>query len=449
MSSLRQRLLSSLWLTLALVGSLCAAFTYFRTQDEINSLLDYQMQQVATFVGAHSFSDAQAARLSPLPAGDRDDEDGYSVSVRDADGRQLYASGRDMTKAPADGLGFRTIKVGEDSYRVFVAKSGTKRITVGQQIQLRQETATAAALIALLPVLVLIPLLGVVISLVIRRQLRPLHEIAREVAGRASRGLEPLPVAGLPTEIRPLIDELNHLLARLRTASEHEQRFIADAAHALRTPLAALQLQADVLDGSTDATERAARTAELRSGIRRVVRLSNHLLHLVRAEPAGGPIVSQIAIDHAMTEAYELYAPIAQARGLRLDLSVECQANVPGDARHLAQIIGNLLDNALRHTPTGGTVNVRVDCDPIDLCISVIDEGPGLPESELDKVFARFYRAPGDVTEGSGLGLAVVRNIVGRLGGRTTLENRVDRHGLIARAWLPLVGTSAPTLNRP
>lgn len=441
MSSLRRGLLTSLWVTLTLVGSVCTAFTYFATQNETNSLLDYQMEQVATFIGAKSFSGTPRARSSPLPNSDHDVEDGYIVSVRDADGSQIYSSGREITAMPLDQLGFRDVKLGVDDYRVFVAQSGPLRIAVAQQVELRQEAATGAALIALLPVVVLIPILGLVISLVIRRQLRPLQAVAREVAGRAPRALDPLPVAGLPAEILPLVDEMNRLLQRLRVASEHEQRFITDAAHALRTPLAALQLQADVIDGSADNAERASRTADLRAGIRRAVRLCNHLLQLVRSESATGPIASTIAIDVAMNEACELYVPIAQARGFQLHYSAESGAMVPGDARHFAQIAGNLLDNALRHTPAGGTVEARVFREGDSACITVVDEGSGLPEGELETVFQRFYRAPGDATEGSGLGLAVVRGIAERLGGGASLANRTDRSGLIAQVWLPLADT--------
>ena len=441
MTSLRRRLLVSLWLTLTLVGSVCAAFTYFATQNETNSLLDYQMEQVATFIGAQSFSGAPAVRSTPLPNSDHDVEDGYMVSVRDADGRQIYSSGREITAMPMDQIGFRDVKLGADDYRAFVAQSGPLRVAVAQPMELRQEAATGAVLIALLPVVMLIPILGLVISLVIRRQLQPLRAMAREVAERAPRALDPLPVAGLPAEILPLVDEMNRLLQRLRVASEHEQRFIADAAHALRTPLAALQLQADVIDGSADNVERATRTVELRAGIRRAVRLCNHLLQLVRSEPATGPIASTIAIDVAMTEAYELYAPIAQARGLQLRYSAESGTIVPGDARHLAQIAGNLLDNALRHTPADGTVEARVFREGTSACITVVDEGPGLPEAELENVFQRFYRAPGDITEGSGLGLAVVCGIAELLGGGASLANRADRSGLIAHVWLPLVDT--------
>ncbi len=438
MTSLRRRLLSALWIALLLVGASSAAATFFMTRDETNSLLDYQMEQIATFIGAQSFAGAARPGILPRLDIDRDDEGAYTVSVRDAAGRLQYSSGPDLDLAPPDWLGLRTIRVGSADYRVLSAESGTARITVAQQMELRRETAAGAALMALVPVAILIPVLGLLISFIIRRQLQPLTAAARDVARRPPLALDPLPVAGLPPEVSPLIQEINRLLLRLRAASEHEQRFIADAAHALRTPLAALQLQADVVDGAKDAAERAARTADLRMGIRRTVRLANHLLLLARNDKIAGPVDGEIALDVAVRETCDLYAPIAAARGVRLQVGTAPGSVVPGDARHVAQLAGSLLDNAIRHTPPGGQVMASVTADAGNACIEVVDEGPGLPEAELEKVFERFYRVKGDATEGSGLGLAMVREIAVRLGGRASLANRKDRSGLVARVCLPL-----------
>lgn len=439
MSSLRRHLLISLWLTLALVGAGSAVVTFLLTQQEFNELLDYQIEQISTFVGARAFVAESSTRITPRLKLDRDVEDAYMVSVRDAADNPIYDSGPELKGLSVKWVGMRTVTLGPNDYRVLSTLSGTRRIVVAQQMEVRREAAVGAALSALLPVVILLPMLGLVISFVIRRQLQPLSTTALEVARRPPLALDPLPVVGLPEEVLPMVNEINRLLARLHAASEHEQRFIADAAHALRTPLAALQLQADVLDGSQDATKRANRIAELRAGIRRAVRLANHLLLLARHVPASGPIVSQIDLVLAITEAYELYAPIAAARGVQMHLHAPAGAIVCGDAGQIAQLAGNLLDNAVRQTQAGGCVVISVRAVESDACLAIIDEGPGLPETELAKVFERFYREPGDATEGSGLGLAVVRGIVERIDGRVLLKNRTDRSGLIARVWLPCV----------
>jgi two-component system, OmpR family, sensor kinase len=442
--SLRRRLLVSLWLTLALVGLSSAVVTYLVTRQETNSLLDYQMEEIATYIGAQPFSGSVEPAVTARADFKGDIDDAFFVSVRDAAGRVLYASRPGLETLPPDLPGFHTVTLGRTDYRVFSARSGEALIAVAQKMELRREAAAGAALAALLPVVMLIPILGLVITLVLRRQLRPLDEAAREVAGRPPLALEPLPIARLPAEVVPLVDEINRLLARLTAASEREQRFIVDAAHALRTPLAALQLQADVLESSADPTTRATRVAELRAGIRRTVRLSNHLLQLAHEDGVMGPDGSRFSLDAALTDAFELYAPIAAARGVRLHIDAVSGAVVPGTARHVAQLAGSLIDNAVRHTPSGGSVAIRATIEADRACIAVVDEGPGLPEAELARVFERFYRIPGDATEGSGLGLALVRDIATSLGGGVTLENRKDRSGLRARVWLPL-DTAAPS----
>ncbi len=437
MTSLRRRLIVSLWLVLLIVGAVSAAISYCQTRRETNGMLDYQMEQVAIFLGGRAFGGPSSQPVMPRLHSDHDIEEDYIVDVRDASGQVLYATPSDIRIPPLSWLGFRVVKLGGIDYRVLSAELGAQRIAVAQQMELRRETAAAAAFAALLPVGLLIPVLGLVIAVVIRRQLQPLSEMARAVAARPPVALDPLPLSDLPTEVRPLIEEINRLLDRVAVASEHERQFISDAAHALRTPLAALQLQADVLDGSQDVTERAARLTELRDGIRRAVRLSQHLLTLARCEAPRGSRPGSAPVDPAIAEAFQVYGPIAAARAVHLQQAAPCDVEVASDPRDLGQIIGNLLDNALRYTAAGGRVTVSATPEAGGVRIEIADEGPGLPEAELENVFHRFYRSPGDATEGSGLGLAVVRGIVQRLGGRVQLANRTDRSGLTAQLWLP------------
>ena len=161
---------------------------------------------------------------------------------------------------------------------------------------------------------------------------------------------------------------------------EREQRFVVDAAHASRTPLTALQLQADVLDGSDDPAERAARLAELRAGIQRAVQLSNQLLSLARSESTAGKATAVTDLDVALCDVTALYRPAASARGIDLRLDTHCAATVDSDPRRIILICGDLLDNALRYTPRGGRVDLRGTRNGTAACIEVCDEGPGLAE---------------------------------------------------------------------
>lgn len=436
MNSLRRRLTASLWLGLAAVGMVCAGLVYWHTSTTEDERLDFQMQQIERIVAAESNSAALLAVISSLLDLDRDGDEDFVVTVRDTSARVLFASRPDAPFPPIDWAGFRTVDFHDGRYRILSDQSDSRRIVIGQEIENRRDKSIAAAWTSLLPVLVLIPVVGLLIALVIRNLLQPLRATANEISARLPTVLDPLPVSDLPSEVKPLVEAINSLLSRLRGAVQREQLFLADAAHALRTPLTALQLQSDVLEGSRDPGESAIRHLELRAGIRRAVRLAEHLLILARNEP-GDPLGGHTGLDALLREAYDLYRPIAAAKQISIEHDLRSNLIVPGDARQLMLVATNLLDNAVRHTPRGGRVVIRAVPDQAGARVEVLDEGPGLPQLELEKVFERFYRVPGDATEGSGLGLAVVRDVMERLGGHIELQNRADHAGLVARVWLP------------
>jgi two-component system OmpR family sensor kinase len=253
----------------------------------------------------------------------------------------------------------------------------------------------------------------------------------------------------MPAEVRPLVGEINRLLHRLSTAVEREQRFVTDAAHALRTPLTALQLQAEILEGGSSPEERAARLSELRAGIRRVIRLSEQLLSLARSQSETGPITATTELDPTLEEVAAFYAASASAKQIDLVVEASSSARVYGNALRLTLIFGNLLDNSLRYTPAGGHIRIRASAAGGVARVEVWDEGCGLPPSELERVFERFYRAPGSENAGSGLGLATVDALVQQLGGHVVLENRVDHTGLVAIVTLPLAPPQEPPTEFP
>src|SRR5581483_11802196 len=438
MSSLRKRLTLWLWAAVALIAAISVLIGYWQAREETQDQLDYEMQQVVHILAGQSFSPAAAApasavpNISPTVHISHDEEDDLIVSVRDARGNLLYASRANRQLSGSvlpslDSLGFQMATIDGESYRVFVAQSGERRIEIAQSMDVIREAEEGIALATLLPVLLLLPVLGLVIGLVIRRQLRPLNAAASLIASRPPLSLELLPLEDIPREVQPLVAEINRLLGRLKTAVQREQRFVTDAAHALRTPLTALQLQADVLDGSRDPDEKAARLAQLRAGIRRVSRLSEQLLSLARSESAAGPLTVSTELDSALEEIVAVHAAAAAARQITVRVESRSRARVYGNARRLALIFGNLLDNAVRYTPDAGKVGVRAGVEANAAKVEVWDEGCGLPPEELERVFERFYRAPGDDSSGNGLGLATVEALLRQLGGRIVLANRVDR----------------------
>jgi two-component system OmpR family sensor kinase len=439
-TSLRRRLTLALWIAMLAVGLISAGSTYLLAQNEANDLLDFQMEEIAKVVATQSFQRVVPAIVIPRIDRDLEDSDDFIVVVDDKDGKRLYSSRPDWPLPTQTWLGFRTLQVKSLQFRVFSARSNDLHITVAQQVETRRETATNAALSALLPVVLFLPVMGIVIGLVITRGLMPLRSLAADVAGRMPVALTPLKTAGLPVEVRPLVDEINELLKRLRIALDADQLFISDAAHALRTPLTALQLQADVLDGSPDQAERATRLEALRAGIRRAVKLADQLLTLARHSADMPAEDAETVLDDILADVLELYRTGAAAgSGIVIVGELLSQCRVAGTPRHLTLLFGNLVDNALRYTPRGGEVCVRSELEPggTHVQVEVLDQGPGIPEAEMERVFDRFYRVPGDPSEGNGLGLATVRAICSSLGGVVRLANRLDGSGLIVTVRLP------------
>jgi two-component system, OmpR family, sensor kinase len=428
MRSLRWRLLLSLWLAVCLVGIAAAVVTYHRVNAQARVLLDKQLQKIAPIAASQT-----VARKNPAHSEDSD----IDVSVWNPDGSLAYSSTALISVPRTDVRGFSETMFKGEPYRVYAADIGGRHVEVAQPIDVREDQAEAAAYAALLPALILLPVLALVIALMIPALLRPVRTIAATVSRRDVLAMEALETRYLPREIVPLIDEINRLLQRQNEALQRENEFIADAAHALRTPLAALQLQADVLEGARDDAERAARLAALREGIRRASHLSEQLLSLARIASRAEASGQSASLDATLREVAALYQPAIAAANVSVSLQADCGARIACDQRSLLLICTNLFDNALRHTPAGGRIEMVSAANPDWAHMEIRDEGPGLAEDQLERVFQRFYQAPGQ-TGGSGLGLATVASLVRRLGGRVSLHNRSDSCGLIARVLLPV-----------
>jgi two-component system, OmpR family, sensor kinase len=427
MRSLRWHLLLTLWLAVCIVGIGAAAVAYYRVSSEAKELLDKQLQKIATVVAFQA-----VPHRNPAHAEDSDIE----VSVWNAAGKLEYSSTPLISVPRTSALGFSEARFKGEPYRIYAADKAGRHIEIAQPVDVRDDQAEAAAWAALLPTAILLPVLAIVLALVIRALLQPVRDVASAVARRDVLTTTPIDTRKLPREVVPLIDEINRLLERQNAAVQRETEFIADAAHALRTPLAALQLQADVLEGATSEAERSARHEALREGIRRASRVSEQLLSLARVGAGGEGQHEHTALEVTLREVAALYQAALAAAQARLTLQGDPRFEVACDPRSLLLICSNLLDNALRHTPPGGRIEIRSEADADWARVEFSDEGAGLAEDQLERVFQRFYQAPGH-SGGSGLGLATVAGLIRRLGGRVWLRNRTDRTGLVATVLLP------------
>jgi two-component system OmpR family sensor kinase len=416
--SIRRELVVWLAAGLVVAVAVAAVATYLRAREEANAIFDYQLRQMAASL--------TGVPLAGTPGGLTPGADALVVQVWDRNGVQVFLSQPRQNLPQFAQLGFNTIGTAAGEWRVFSTLADGQVVQVAQPMSVRRELAASMALRTIVPLLAIAPFLALALWFGVARGLRPLERVAAAVGKRSPSVLEPLAESGLPDEVRPLVHALNGLLGRLERALGAQRAFIADAAHELRTPLAAVHLQAQLAERATNDVERRAALAEMRAGLTRTTHLVEQLLTLAREEPgvAERPFAPVNLVELARSVVAD-HTGIAEARGV--DLGVTGAATDPnadatpvvvtGDAAGLRALVSNLVDNAVRYTPSGGRVDVVVKRDAGDALLAIRDSGPGIPASERGRVFDRFYRvqAPGatDVS-GSGLGLAIVKRIAER-----------------------------------
>jgi two-component system OmpR family sensor kinase len=422
--SLRTRMLGLVLAMIAIVSILQATSAYRSAITEADRMFDYHLQEVARSVhGGLPFS----------PGGD---EYEFSVRIWSPDGQELYRSGARQMPSQAV-LGFSDALVDGVRLRIYSLRTPEHTIQIAQDLDARSERARSLAWKAILPIVLLAPILMLAVWWLIEGSLAPVQRMRRQGAARAANDLSPLPTRGLPEEVLPLVAEINLLFERLQQARTAQQQFIADAAHELRSPLAALKLQAQALRKPLDDAARREAVERLNEGMTRAIELSGQLLALAREE-AGEAMAGTEAVEleQLAREAVADVLPQAQARGIDVGLEPGPAVSVQGQRTALHTLLRNLLDNAVKYANAGGRVDIRIERDPAGpACLTVEDSGLGIPEGERERVFDRFYRVPGSDAPASGLGLAIVKTIAerhharvelgtsGRLGGlRVTLR---------------------------
>lgn len=416
--SLRYRLLVVL-LAAAIVTSLTATgATYYWARHEIDELLDYQLKQHALALRDKAYLLGSIAVVEPDP------EQHVVIQLWDRRGALRYLSHRGVELSRPARYGYADVRGGGRDWRVYATQLGPWVAQLAQPLQIRRDIAANAAWRILLPMLAVLPLLVGLVWWLVGRVLAPLTELSRALGRRRPNALEPLPVAGLPREIALMVGALNALIGRLREVLDRQQEFMADAAHELRTPLAAVSLQAELLGRAALPPDASEGLAELRLGIERATRLVERLLTLARLdtvdEDGRG---SQLDLSALVTGVAAALEPVARARGHTLELEVEPAVQIHGDAAQLESLVTNLLDNAVRHTPPGGRITLGLAPRRRSLRLVVRDTGPGIPAGERARAFDRFYRLPGTEASGSGLGLAIARRVAELHGGTIEIDD--------------------------
>lgn len=425
MRSIRHQLL--VWLLAIVVAGVGAAgwLIYRQALAEANELFDYQLQEIAAALPSEPFSQVFSSRTNG--------DEGIVIQIWNRNGGLMYFSHPRAPIAPRAEIGFSTEHTDRGDWRVYGAIVGDNVVQLAQPLSVRNRLAASVALRTVWPLILLLPFLGAAVWMIVGRGMRPLRRVTRAVESRRPEALDPLPDARLPLEVQPLVHALNGLLARLASALDTQKAFVADAAHELRTPLAAVQIQAQLVARAQDDETRREALGDLQSGVTRATRLAEQLLALARSEPDGATLSEPVPLAEVLANCVSAYVLVAQKRNIDLGFEEVQPAVVMADIGALRVMFNNLLDNAVKYTPEGGRVDVslRLEADTGRARVRIADSGPGIAPDERARVFDRFYRdssarARADVS-GSGLGLAIVKRVAAQQHASVTLGDSV--HG--------------------
>lgn len=407
---------------------------WYWVRQQVRDLLDYQLEQVARALVDHEFGRSAGLAVND-PAMHLD------IAVWDSEGRLLYRSTPELELRSDSAPGFSRVKSGSQGdavlLRLFTLHSEGRIIQVAHPLSLRQELAREAGLEILAPTLLGTAALSLLIVVTVRRSLASLRELSRELSQRGANLLAPIELPHAPAELQAPLTVLNALLARLHASLQLHRQFVADAAHELRTPLAAVRLQAGNLAHATDDAGRETALRQLNGGIERVQRLVQQLLELARLESSTGLRRKRTELGELARACLVDHAAQAATRQMELALDAPHPAWIEGDAHAVRSLLDNLVGNALKYAHDGTPVVVAIHDEAASVSLSVRDHGPGIATSARERVLERFYRHGDHEQPGSGLGLAIAAEAARQHGARLELLSPADGPGLEARVVFP------------
>ena len=327
--------------------------------------------------------------------------------------------------------GFGKNQIGDDLWQVFKLKSGDVWVMVAEMDAVRGEMAGDLGVAIMTPLIIGSLLLLIVINLIAYRSLRPLQALANVIAARDPQSIKPIKLSKTPSELKPVIDELNHLLDRVQKAFKREQQFIDAAAHEIRTPIAALQLHIENAVNAKNDADRDQSLAEALNGLRRTTRLTEQLLTMSRVSGATDKEQLQtLSLDGICKEVVKNTKPLINQRGQTIELHVSDDCLIHGEQHKIERVIQNLIDNASQYGAAQGLISVSLEKVSNAIHLVVSNDGDTIPQSEKIKVFDPYYRILGSKSFGSGLGLAIVKEIVQQHKGTIRIEDKSAGNGV-------------------
>lgn len=419
--SIRYFLIISLLLSVTIASAINGIGNYLLDEQVIQPYLDNQLIRISSLItilnrSTGNNSQIQAVINEYLHTTHTLTEEKFIFQIWNKDGKPLMHSINHPTVSLKNAPnGFSDRVIGEDDWRIYTTyDSKTKeKIAVAELYNLRRELADDIARSNANILLITYPLFGILVWIIISFALRSITRVTTEISNRASTFLEPVQLAEIPTEIKPLVAELNRLFIRLKLAFERNKRFAADAAHELRTPLAALKTHVQVAIKADNETDRINALQKVIESVDRSSHVVTQLLTLSRlGDEEDLADTKPVDLHKLTTEIMAYLAPHALEKNIDIELAPPPKdALIYGNDTALGILIRNVVDNAIRYTPPQGSVKVRIIDAGTQVIFRVIDTGTGIPAELRERVFERFYRILGTKASGSGLGLAIVRQI--------------------------------------
>lgn len=445
--SLRQRLTLMIMASLLAVWSTMAVFSYRESREEINELFDARLEQGARIILLLDLKRLQRLVNNESESEVIEDHDGdidrqgkaLPFQVWDANGRLLLHNASAPHLPFRAGSGLDTIEAQDKTWRTLALwnqKHGFQ-VRVFEDAQQRSHLAGGIMRRMLAPLLLALPGLALLIWLSIGRGLRPLQSLSAAISARSANKLDLITLHSVPKEVQVLIASLNNLLKRLSHSMDQERRFTADAAHELRTPLAAIKVQAEVALAAQDRQQQDQALHGIIEGINRTTRLSEQLLMLARLDHLAPESQQTVDLGELARQSAARYADSALNKDVDLSVNAADTYQMRGDPVLLEALIGNLVDNAIRYTPPQGSIEIGIQTAGECISLSVSDDGPGLSDQDKERVLHRFYRADGNSASGSGLGLSIVERIAQVHHATITLETGLHGTGLGVRILFP------------
>ena len=425
--SLQVRISIALILMFLPLSIIAGAFSYYQTYHEAEELQDDLLRQTAAYINPKTTDYTQIGSENHILI-------------------QTFGQEDTVPLSNTLGEGFHTIKGGvdddddddDDEYRAYIHQTPQGKIAVLQETEYRDDLAATAAYQSVLPLLIALPLMILLTVWITYRAMRPVKTLSASLGQRRSDDLSPLDGEGVPSEIQGFVTAINQLLQRTGENIRRQQRFIADAAHELRSPLTALSLQAERLTKLPQSDEAREQTGLILQSIQRNRHLLEQLLTHARAQGSETQRnLTDISLQAQFRRVLQELMPLALNKQQDIGVAVENDLRIRADDTEIYTLIKTFTDNAIRYTPAGGRIDIGFSETPTTLTIWVEDDGPGIPATERSRVTDAFYRILGTEQQGTGLGLSIADAIAKRYGGKLILaDSRNFAHGLLIQAEL-------------